>query len=208
MDYYERLAEVQRHIDEGNRTDATRRRRISADRLKKRGSVSYTTRSLFSMSPHLLLPMMLGSLYFVVAQPYYFGAALFWYAFLAIFVVFPAFIWLNALGIFQYLHRAMGMGIGWLVLGMIPGSLGIMAMVTGSTFSRAPAVGNWSSFGEQNASRRALENIGDNPILLCFLLANLAAGVVAGIFLLVRALLRHSRDVSATAGAPPDPASP
>lgn len=207
MDYYERLAEVQRHIDEGNRKDASRRRSISAASLKKRGSVSYSTRAMLRMSPHMLLPMMLGSLYFIFAQPYYFGAALFWYAFLAIVIVFPAFIWLNALGIFQYLHRVMGMGVGWLVLGMIPGSMGIMALVTGSTFSRAPAVGNWSTFGEQNASRRALENIGDNPILLFFLIANFAAGVIAGIFLLVRAMMRHSRDVNRSA-APPDPASP
>jgi hypothetical protein len=208
MDYYERLAEVQRHIDEGNRKDATRRRTISAASLKKRGSVSYSTRAMLGMSPHLLLPMMLGSLYFIVAQPYYFGAALFWYAFLAIVVVFPAYLWLNALGIFQYLHRVMGMGIGWLVLGMIPGSMGIMALVTGSSFSRAPAVGNWNTFGEQNASRRALENIGDNPILLFFLIANFAAGVIAGVYLLARAIMRHSRDVSSMPVGPRDPANP
>ena len=205
MDYYERLAEVQRHSQEVSTRDATRRRSISTASLRKRGSISATSRSMMSMSPHMLLPMFLGSFYFVIFQPYYFGAALFWYIFLALFVVGPAFIWLTALGIFQYLHRAMGTGIGWLVFGMIPGSLGIMALVTRSSWNSAPAVGNWSSFTEQNQSRRALENIGDNPVLLFLLIANFAAGVLAGIFLLVRGLIRHSRDVNEL--APQDPAS-
>ncbi len=208
MDYYERLAEVQRNIDATTDRDVKRRRSISTDRLKQRGSVTATARTIFTTSPHLLLPGMLGSAYFMLAQPYYFGAALFWYAFLALFVVGPAFIWLTALGIFQYLHRAIGSGVGWLVFGMIPGSLGIMSLVTRNSWSSAPAVGSWSSFGEQNQSRRALENIGDNPILLFFLIANFAGGVVAGIYLLIRALMRHSRDVNAVSEVPRDPASP